>query len=255
MKAINRTNIPPNSLGRIGGVLYLFIVVCGLFTEFFVRSSLIVPGDAGATAGNILAQQGLYRLGFVSDLIMLLCDLALALVLFELLKPVSQTLALGAVATRLVMDAILGINLLNHFYALLLLNGAEYLMAFEPTQLHALVSVTLEAQSIGYAIGLVFFAFHCLILAYLFYRSEYFPKIFGLLLGFAFASYLVDSLARFLVSGYDTANYWFIMLPALIAEVSLCLWLLVKGTRSRSPLSTQIQPRSNRVSISNEQLA
>ncbi len=220
------------TLARTGGILYLSIIVCGLFTEFFVRSNLVVSGDATATASNIMANQGLFRIGFVSDLAMILCDLALALVLYVLLKPVSHGLALGAAFTRLAMDATLGINLLNHFQALLLLSGANYLMAFNTEQLYALVSLSLDVHSVGYAIGLTFFAFHCLILAYLLYKSEYFPKTLGVLLGLAFVSYLVDSLAKFLVPGYDTANFPLLMLPALVAEVSFCLWLLVKGTRS-----------------------
>jgi hypothetical protein len=221
----------PETYGRVAGFLYLIIIVCGLFTEFYVRSSLIVPDDAAQTASNIMANETLFRAGFVSDLIMLLSDLALAIVFYKLLKPVSQTLALAAVATRLAMDATLGINLLNHFYAVLLLGGADYLTAFDSHQLHALVNLFLEAHGIGYSIGLVFFAVHCLILGILFYKSEYFPKLFAFLLASAFVSYMIDSFAKFLIAGYNTADYPVVMLPALIAEVSLCLWLLIKGVR------------------------
>lgn len=219
----------PIIYGRTAGLLYLIIIVCGLFTELYVRGSLIVPENAALTASNIVANASLFRAGFVSDLLMLLSDLALALVFYQLLKPVSQTLALAAVATRLAMDAILAINLLNHFYALLLLSGASYLTAFDSSQIHALVSLALEAQGVGYSIGLVFFAVHCLILGILFYQSTDFPNWLAVLLGAAFVSYMLDSFARFLLAGYDTADYPAVMLPALIAEVSLCLWLLIKG--------------------------
>lgn len=57
---------------RTAGGLYLIIIVCGIFGEAFVRSSLVVPGDASATAGNILASPSLFRLGFVADSVMLL---------------------------------------------------------------------------------------------------------------------------------------------------------------------------------------
>lgn len=220
------------TLARLGGLFYLAIIVCGLFTELYVRSELVTIGNASVTANNILANQGLFRLGFVSDLLMLLFDLALALVLYTLLKPVNHTLALCAAFTRLAMDAILATNLLNHFQALLLLSGADYLAVFSETQLHALVSLSMEAHSVGYAIGLVFFAVHCLILSFLLYRSDLFPKIFGILMVLAGISYLVDSMAKFLLPGYDTTDYVFIMIPALIAEVSFCLWLLIKGTLS-----------------------
>lgn len=236
MTLTNDLILSPKALARTAGLLYLIIIVSGLFSEFYVRSSLVVPGDAVTSAGNIMANQELFRLGFVSDLVMLLCDLALALVFYHLLKPVSHTFALAAAFTRLAMDATLGLNLLNHFQPLLLLSGAEYLNAFNTEQLYALVSLSLETHSIGYAIGLVFFAFHCLILGFLFYKSEYFPKILGVMLCFAFLSYLVDSMAKFIIPEYDTANFPIIMLPALIAEVSLCLWLLIKGTQNSESL-------------------
>lgn len=220
-----------NTLARIAGILYLLIICCGLFTEFFVRSSLILPGDAAATAANILANESLFRIGFASDLIMLLCDVAIAMVFYALLRTVSQTLALAAVVTRLAMDATLAINLLNHFYAILLLGGAEYLQVFDTAQLHALVSLVMQAQGVGYSIGLCFFALHCLVLGYLVYRSGHFPRAFGVLLALAGLSYFIDSFAAFLIPGYSTEDYAFIMLPALIAEVSFCGWLLFRGVR------------------------
>lgn len=225
----NSKDLSPKAYARVAGVLYLMIIICGLFSELYVRSRLIIPGNATLTASNIIANESLFRIGFISDLTMLLCDLALAVVLYTLLKSVNHTVALGAAFLRLAMDAILGINLLNHFYALLLLSGTGYLSAFDVNQIHGLVSLFLDAHSTGYAIGLTFFAFHCLVLGYLFYKSEHFPKVFGILLLLASISYLVDCLGHFLFPGYETADYFIIMLPALITEISLCLFLLTKG--------------------------
>jgi len=56
---------------RVAGVLYLIVIVAGVSAEFFVRQRLIVPGNATATANNIMANELLFRLGFVSDLIMI----------------------------------------------------------------------------------------------------------------------------------------------------------------------------------------
>jgi hypothetical protein len=236
MNTLTSNTISVSGYGRIAGILYLVIISCGLFTEFVVRSGLIIPGDANQTALNIMANETLFRIGFVSDLIMLLSDFTIAIVFYILLKPISQTLALAAVLARLAMDATLAINLLNHFYAVLLLGGAGYLDVFSPEQLHALVSLFLQAHGVGYSIGLVFFAVHCLILGYLFSRSDLFPKIFSPMLTAAAASYLADSFARFLIAGYNSADYPLIMLPALIAEVSLCFWLLLKGARPQQQL-------------------
>ncbi|MCB0544978.1 MAG: DUF4386 domain-containing protein [Saprospiraceae bacterium] len=120
---------------RIAGILYLVIIVCAGFSEGFVRAGAIVPGDAAATADNIVRSASLFRLGFASDLIAFLSDIAVAVLLYALLKPVNQTLALLTVFFRLAQSAILGINLLNHFTPIMLLSGAEYLNAFDTAQL------------------------------------------------------------------------------------------------------------------------
>ena len=129
------TGISLNRAARIAGVLYLAIILSGIFAEFFVRSSLIVPGDSAATASNVLASQGLFRLGIAGDLIMILCDVALALLFYVLLKPVSNALALLAAFFRLAQATTLGVNLLNLFLGLQLLIGAQNLDAGSTEQL------------------------------------------------------------------------------------------------------------------------
>jgi Domain of unknown function (DUF4386) len=107
----------PQLYARIGGVLYLFIIVAGFFAEVTVRSSLIVSGDPAATANNIMSHESLYRIGGAGEFLMLACDVALALILYALLRPVNKNLALLAAFFRLVFAAIYGINGLTHFGA------------------------------------------------------------------------------------------------------------------------------------------
>ena len=217
---------------RIAGVLYLTIIIAGIFAEFFVRQSLIVPGDATATANNIMASEGLFRVGIAGDLIMIMCDVALALIFYVLLKPVSNALSLLAAFFRLAQAAILGINLLNLFFVLQLLSGADYLTVFGADQLHALVLLFLNGHSIGYSIGLVLFGLSLFVLGYLVFKSGYFPRILGVLLIIASLGYLIDSFASFLLPTYEAYEATFalvVFLPAFIGELSMCLWLLVKG--------------------------
>lgn len=218
------------TLARVTGVLYLIIIVCGLFSEVVVRSALIVRGDAAATASQIANSELLYRFGFASDIVVFLCDVAVAVLFYVLLRPVSQTLSLMAAGFRLTGTAIYAVNLLNSFVALLLLSGAEYLSAFEPGQLQALALLFLEAHRHGYDLGLVFFGVHCLVLGYLLFKSDHFPKILGVLMGFAALGYLIGSFTLFLFPGYAAAIAPIYVAP-LIGELSLCLWLLVKGVR------------------------
>ena len=236
----------PVALARLGGLLYLGIIVFGLFSEVGVRAALAVPNDPAATAANILSNAVLFRVAFVADLGMLIFDLSLALIFYKLLKPTSPTLAMAALLTRLAMDATLGLNMMNHFLALMVLDAPAYMSVFSVEQLQAVALFGLEAHAVGYSIGLIFFAFHCLVLGTLLYRSKLFPKVFGPLMALAFASYLIDSGAKFLIAGYSSNDYPFIMFPALIAEVSLCLWLLIKGVR-RPDATTSTTPTATRV--------
>jgi hypothetical protein len=103
------------------GLLYLVIIACGLYAELGVRTALIVQDDAEATAGRLLASPGLFRSGFVADSLMLFADVAIAVVLYRLLRPVGRTLSLAAAAFRLIQAAILGANLLLYHGALLVL--------------------------------------------------------------------------------------------------------------------------------------
>src|SRR6478672_4225676 len=120
MNSINKT-------ARLAGLLYLIYFVTTIFADVVGRSKLIVSGDAAATAANIIASEGLFRLTFVSDLISALFFLLAAWALYELLKPVNQALALLFLLLNLGGVAVYSINLLNQLAALLLLSGADSL--------------------------------------------------------------------------------------------------------------------------------
>ena len=212
---------------RIAGFLYLILAPLTAFPLFYVSSSLIVPGDAAATANNIMASEGLFRAGIASDSVVFLIEIVLIVMLYVLLKPVSKTLSLVAAFSRLAMAVIQGINLLNHFTVLLLLSGADYLTVFEPDQLHALVLLFLNAhESVVFIWGL-FFSLHLFVLGYLVYKSGYFPRILGGLVVFAGLCYLTREFGNILLPKYEEifATIGFLS----IIETAFPLWLLIKG--------------------------
>ena len=221
-------------ISRSAGILYLVIIASGIFAQFFVRGSAIVPGDAALTATNIAAAPGFFSMSIAADLVMIISDIALAALFFALLRPVSPTLSLMTAFFRLVQAAILGYNLLNLFNALQIVRSAAYVEAFSEAQLQAQVLLAAEAHGIGYSVALVFFGVQCLLLGYLMVKSGYFPKILGLLLLFAGAGYLTDCFAGFFLPTYDAYADIFaivVFVPALIGELSLALWLLIKGVK------------------------
>ncbi|NBC03801.1 MAG: DUF4386 family protein [Bacteroidetes bacterium] len=216
------------SKARIAGVFYLLIFICAGFAEGYVRTGTLVPGDPSTTAQNILASEGLFRLGLASDLLAFLFDAIVALLLYVILKPVSKTLSLMAAAFRLIAHpAIASLNMLNHYAALAVLDGT-YLVS----QPETLSLFFLDLHSAGYLIAGVFFGVHLLILGYLVIKSELFPKVLGWLLGIAALGYLIESFGSFLVPGHTDIYTMIVTITAVVGEISFTLWLLVKGGRS-----------------------
>jgi hypothetical protein len=220
----------PQLYARTCGVLYLYIFVAGSFAELFVRSKLVVSRDAEATAANIMASESLFRFGFSGELLHLACDVAVAMLLYALLRPVDRNIALLAAFMRLACDLILATASLSHFAALHLLGDSEYLKTFQPDQLHGLALLAMKLHGDGYAVSLVFFGFACFSLGYLIFRSGYLPRTIGAFLAVAGACYLISSFAHFLFPATGAALLSAgILLPCFVAELSLTLWLLVKG--------------------------
>src|SRR6188768_259876 len=107
------SSFSPQKYARIGGVIYLIIIVAGVFAEAFVRNKLVVSGDATATAQNILSSPLLWRIGICADLIMQVCDLPLIMIFYVLLKPVNKNLALLNLLLNVIQTAVLVANKLN----------------------------------------------------------------------------------------------------------------------------------------------
>ena len=217
---------------RVAGFGYLIIFLLGPFTNSISRENLIVAGDAATTASNILASESLFRMGIAGGVILLVADAVVAWALYILLKPVNKSLSLLAAWFRLLFVAFAGIAVLNLFFVLLLLSGADYLTVFETGQLQAQVMMFLGAHEFGINFSFVFFGLHIFLLGYLIFKSGYIPRILGILLIIAAVGYQIDSFASFLSSTYADNEALFILfvaVPAIISEFSLTLWLLIKG--------------------------
>ncbi|MGH6711236.1 MAG: DUF4386 domain-containing protein [Bradyrhizobium sp.] len=220
----------PQTYARVGGILYLFIIVAALFGEVFVRGTLIVEGDAAATANNILSSETLFRVGLAGEMLTCACDVALAMILYVLLKPVNRNLALLAAFFRLAFVGLYSVAKLFEISALVALGRTDYLRAFDPEQLHALAYMSLRVHSYGYGVSLLFFGFCCVLFGYLIRRSGYLPKLLGVVLVIGGLGYIVFSLAQMVAPAFAARLLFpWIILPAFFAELGLALWLIVKG--------------------------
>jgi uncharacterized protein DUF4386 len=221
--------VSPQAYARVGGALYLIIIVIGFLGEALVRGRLVVPGDPTATAERIRASEFLWRASIGGEFILLTCGVALTLILYVLLRPVSRELALMAVFFNLVSIAIEGVASLQLLTALVPLGNASYLAALDPGALNALTFLFIRSHEYGFGIALIFFGWVCLIDGHLIRKSGYLPNVVGVLMQVAGLCYLINSFAVILSPALAHRLFPAILLPALIGEASLCLWLLVKG--------------------------
>ncbi len=220
---------PTKKTARLAGLLWLLMIVLGLFAQVGVRESLIVAGNAEETAANITANPHLFRLGFVSDVIMMVCYLLTPLVFYRLFAAVNKTLSAMTVIFGLMGTAIGMTALLCEFAALPILSGAQYLSAFDARQLQAQAMLLLELNDHRYMIAHIFFSLWVLPLGILVYRSGFLPRIFGVLFVLESLLGLLAFLVHFLSPNADLETN--LMCVGAAAEISFTFWLLIRGIK------------------------
>jgi Domain of unknown function (DUF4386) len=217
----------PQGAARLAGFLYLVVIVTGIFAELFVRERLVVPKDAAATASNVLAHEQLFRWGFAADLLSVLCVIPLIVLLYGLLEIVNRRVAVLAVFFSLVGSAVQSVALLGHFAPVILLTrGRDFGVSMDLLQ--AQTYMALQLQSVGYNIALAFFGGTMLARGYLIVRSTFLPSFIGIFLAIEGVCYFANSFVHFVAPAFGEAVFAVLMVTAL-AEVTLCLWLLVRG--------------------------
>jgi hypothetical protein len=224
-------DLSPRKTARMAGLFYLIFILTTVLATYF-RSSLIVSGDAAATANNIVASQGLFRVGFVTELVSAVFFLLAAWALYVLLKPVNKNLALLFLLLNLGGVTAECINALNLFAALQFLSGANYLNAFQTGQLQAMAMSSLDLYTNGFLIAQIFFSAWLLPLGYLVYKSRFLPKFLGVLLILDFFGNMSWFLQGFLLPDYSILAYPGNVI-SFLAEISLTVWLLIMGVKEQ----------------------
>lgn len=214
----------PQSKARIAGACWLMTFLTSMYA-MFVGGRLVVSGDAAATAANLLSHESLFRSGSAAILISTAFYLAVTVLVYELLKPVNRTISLLAAFFSLAGCAVGALGCLFDLVPFVLLRGGQYLSVFTVEQLQALALMFLKVRvQANDNIALVFFGLHCLLVGCLILISTFLPRIIGALMvlaGLGWLTFLAPPVARSLSP--------YIMLPGAVGELSLTLWLLVKG--------------------------
>jgi hypothetical protein len=217
--------------GRVAGFLYLLLAVFAPFRLLYIPSALFVRGNATATAGNIAAHELLFRLGIVSDLFCGTILIFVVLALYRLLKGVDQSLAvLMVILGGVVPAAIDFLNVLNDAAALELVRGADFLSVFEKPQRDALAMLFLRLHHHEVVAAEILWGLWLFPLAILVYRSRFLPRFLGVWLIINGFAYLTVSLTGLLLPQHEDAVSN-VVFPALLGEIAITLWLVIKGAR------------------------
>lgn len=231
--ADNTVDISLRKAAIAAGLGFLLVILAGPFA-FVVESELAIDRGAAATANNIMSNELLFRLAVIAFMVVIAGDVIIAWGLYAFLKPVNRSVSLLGGWLRLLHAAIFAAGLIFLFLVLRLLSSNDYLAAFTPEQLHVLVLLFFKAFHDGYLIGQAFFSLHLLMIGYLSYRSGYVPRLLGIFLMVGGPlGYFIDSFTNLLFPSIAVLAYPGLVVGT-IAELWLCIWLLVKGGKKQA---------------------
>lgn len=239
---------PNNRIARTAGLLYLIVVITGLFSLVYVPSQITGNGDASAMLNSIVASESLFRLGIASFMINQIAFLLLPLVLYQLLQRVHRNIAVLMVVFAVVSVPIAMTAIANKLEVLDLLAGAGHLQVLPPGQLQTEVMLSLNAYSNGILATTVFWGLWLLPFGYLVFKSGFLPRILGILLIIGGFGILTDLFAGTLSPRYaETPISTFLEMSSSFGEIGICLWLLIFGARKtfRAPENLIQHSREN----------
>lgn len=215
---------------RIAGLLYFFLIITGVYGIMYIPSQIIVPGDSVSTAKNIISSELLFRTGVLNNIISNTIFLFFAFVLYRLFKLVNENQAKIMFALVIVQIPIVFIMEAFNVTSLMILKG-EILTTFELNQRQDLAMLFLNINDYGTLPLEMFWGLWLLPFGLLVYKSEFIPRIFGILLVIGGIAYMIESTIGILFPNYSSVVKYPALLLAAIGEFSITLWLLIKGVK------------------------
>lgn len=214
----------PRLFARLAGMFYLIITACAVFAYLYVRGQVIDADDMARTVASLVAQERFYRLGFAAAVIVVVCNLPMGFLLYELLKVVDPRLALLALSFIIASATLEAVNLINYIQPLFTATLPEYRKAFDAAEIEALARGPIKMFGYAFNVSLAFFGTFCALVGVLIFRSRFLPRILGVLMFAAGVAYWVNDFRLFLALPIPYVEW-----VGLVAEVSLALWLAVMG--------------------------
>lgn len=220
---------------RIAGFTLLLLMISGLTGMFVFGRHLTLAGDAAATARNILTHERAFRAGQVCGIVMLNCEVVLALALYALLRPVNSTLALLGSFWRIANALMLGVGVASSLVGLDLLSNPHEMSLLSLGQLHALTLIFFDLGSRLLLMGLLFFCLGAGIHSWLLYRSRYIPRVISGLYLFCCTEMLLCCFLFILFPDTRSVLDPAFVMPDFFAELAAALWLALKGVKLPAP--------------------
>lgn len=223
---------------RVGGLLYLVVIICGIFAQMFTVSAVIASNDAAATARNILAGESFFRAGLIAHIFTLVSAALLSGILFMIFRLTSELLAMLLVIFNVVSMSIEGVSILYQMETLAILKSKILVDVLSADQINSMAYMPLRMQSMAYDVALLFFGVVCCLIAALTLRSKLFPRWVAYLMSFAGICYLTNSLLGIAVPAARNMLLPYILIPCFLAELSLSIHMIIKR---RSTLANGFQ--------------
>jgi Domain of unknown function (DUF4386) len=220
---------------KVTGLSFLITFAIVVYVNFGINIPLLVPNNATETAKNILANEQLFRIGIVGNLVYCTGLMVLYAALYVILKPINFALSLLGIFWRAVWVLMWLLMTLNSFDTLRLMKGADYLRVFEPEQLYSFGRFHLTTGNDYYYVGLLFTAMASTLFAYLWFRSCYIPRALAIFGIFSSLFCVACTFIFFIFPNLDQiVNLWWFDMPMAIFDIVLSFWLLFKGLRISS---------------------
>jgi hypothetical protein len=217
------SELDAQAYARVGGVLYVMIIILGIIQEAFIRGRV--------TAGNLQKLETLWRAGIAIEMVTSILTIGLAVVLYVLTRPVQRDLALLALLFGSIATAVQSAYSIQLVEALLPIGGNAYLAAFTPAQRQAMTALAMKAHVFGFGIALLLFGPFFLVTGYLIFRSGFWPKALGVLYQLAGVAYMFNGFVLLLAPRLSGGAFMIMAGPAFIGEASFALYLLTRGVR------------------------
>ena len=211
---------------RVAGVAMLLSIAFGFLGEMVLPDRIVVKQDAAATAANILGDPMLFRLSFAAYLVEGLCDIALSVFFYILLRPVDRNLALLSAFFGIASMVLYAVAQSSFFAASLVLGDTAGMGAFTSDQRNALAYLAIRISGTIAGLFLCLYGIASMIRGYLIARSTYLPKILGILFIIGGAGFFLRSATYLLAPKYSSP---LLLIPMAFAGIPMMVWLLFRG--------------------------